>query len=135
MVEETPQKCHQIHELSTLTSRKTSLENTTKVGFLLLSSLTIWFYGEPIGSAWLSAPHEGRGEGGGLLVDKAPYHFLDPLNQKFLKTSIFLELFFQKYDNFKIISVRNISLSSCLELHVCDWSIKEKNYVEYFGLF
>ena len=38
-----PQKCHQIHEFSTLTSRKSSLKNATKVGFLLPSSLTIWF--------------------------------------------------------------------------------------------
>ena len=37
----TPQKCHKIDEPSTLTSPKNGLKKTMKVGFVLLSSLTI----------------------------------------------------------------------------------------------
>ena len=33
---------HEIHQLSTLTSRKNILKNAMKVGFFWLSSLTIW---------------------------------------------------------------------------------------------
>ena len=37
----TTQNCRKIHELSTLTSRKNSLKNAKKVGFLALSLIPI----------------------------------------------------------------------------------------------
>ena len=52
----------------------------------------------------------------------------------FLKTSIFQESFFPKYDNFKIISAGDICLSICLESHEWDWSMKEKKIRGKFWL-
>ena len=50
------------------------------------------------------------------------------------KTSIFYKLFFLKYDSFKIIRADSICLSSYLEFNEWDWTMKEKNSVECFGL-
>ena len=49
---------------------------------------------------------------------------------KICKTCIFQELFFPKYDNFKIINTANICLSICQELNEWDWSMKENNSIE-----
>ena len=40
--QKTAKKCHEIHQVCNLTSRKNSLKNAMKVGFFLLSSRTIW---------------------------------------------------------------------------------------------
>ena len=61
-----------------------------------------------------------------------------PYEPKILKTPvfpIFLELHFPKYVKFKIISTGDICPSLCLELNKWDWTVKEKNYVEFCGLF
>ena len=63
------------------------------------------------------------------------FHKYSLLVPKICNTSIFHESFFPKYDNFKIINVGNIYLSICLEFNKWDWSMKEKNSVECFGLF
>ena len=55
--------------------------------------------------------------------------------QKVRKTSIFHELFFPKYDKFKIISAGQICRFIYLELNEWDWSMKETILVECFGLF
>ena len=55
--------------------------------------------------------------------------------QKVRKTSIFHELFFPKYDKFKIISAGQICRFMYLELNEWDWSMKETILVECFGLF
>ena len=47
------------------------------------------------------------------------------------KTSIFYELLFPKYDNFKIISTDNDCLSLCLELNEWGWTIKEQNFINH----
>ena len=51
---------------------------------------------------------------------------------KISKTSIFQELFFLKYDNFKIIGTDDIVLSICLELKEWGWTMQEQNSVNYF---
>ena len=53
---------------------------------------------------------------------------------KICKTFIFHESFFLKYDNVKIIGLDNICLSTCVELNEWDWTMKERNSVECFGL-
>ena len=41
-IQRTIKKCHEINKVSTLTSHKNSLQNTMKVEFFFLRSLTIW---------------------------------------------------------------------------------------------
>ena len=53
---------------------------------------------------------------------------------KICKTSIFHELFFPRYDNFKIISADDICLSICLDSNEWDLTMKEKISVA-FGSF
>ena len=57
------------------------------------------------------------------------------LHQRKIGRSSISQEFFFLYDNFKIISIGNICQSICLDLNDWDWSKKEKNYVECFGLF
>ena len=42
-IQKAAKKCHEIHQLCTLTSRKNSLKNAMKVGVFLLSSLKFHF--------------------------------------------------------------------------------------------
>ena len=48
---------------------------------------------------------------------------------KISKISIFHQLFFPNYDNFKLISTDGICLSISLELNEWGWMMKEQNFV------
>ena len=43
-IQKAMKKCHEINIISTLRSNKNSLKNAMKLGFVFLSSLTIWLY-------------------------------------------------------------------------------------------